>query len=341
MAWTIALNFEDGVSRFISCGENEKVLDAAYRQKINLPMDCSDGVCGTCKCRCESGGYALGDDYLEDALSEQENAQGMVLTCQMIPTSDCVISVPVSSGMCKTASEHFQADITHVVALSDSAIELRLNLDSQTGIGFLPGQYVNIRLPDSDATRAYSFSSLPGDNAVSFLIRNVPDGLMSNYLARRAKPGDRLSLSGPFGSFYLRAVQRPVLMLAGGTGLAPFLSMLHSLQQTPPDYPIHLVYGVTHDSDAVKLPQLDEFARTIPNFNYRLCVADPASGSARKGYVTEHLDDVMLNAGDVDVYLCGPPPMVDAVMGFFTARSLTPHGFYYEKFTPQAIAEAC
>lgn len=76
MGYTVALNFEDGVSRFIECNENEKVLDAAYRQKINLPMDCSDGVCGTCKCHCESGQYSLGDEYLEDALSEQEFADG-------------------------------------------------------------------------------------------------------------------------------------------------------------------------------------------------------------------------------------------------------------------------
>ncbi len=77
MPFTVALNFEDGVSRFIQCNPNEKVLDAAYRQKINLPMDCSDGVCGTCKCRCEQGEYSLGENYLEAALSDQEAAQGI------------------------------------------------------------------------------------------------------------------------------------------------------------------------------------------------------------------------------------------------------------------------
>ena len=76
MTYSIALNFEDGVTRFIECKAGEKVLDAAFRQRINLPMDCSDGVCGTCKCRCESGAYDLGDEYIEDALNESEVRNG-------------------------------------------------------------------------------------------------------------------------------------------------------------------------------------------------------------------------------------------------------------------------
>lgn len=339
MGYIVALNFEDGVSRFIECNENEKVLDAAYRQKINLPMDCSDGVCGTCKCRCESGQYSLGDDYLEDALSEQEFANRQVLTCQMVPSSDCVIAVPLSSQLCKTGSETYSGEVLSAEVLSDSAIELTLSLTSHPGIAFLSGQYVNIQLPASDETRAYSFSSLPGDKTLSFLIRNVPNGRMSSYLTQRAKAGDVLSLTGPQGSFYLREVTRPVLMLAGGTGLAPFLSMLHSLQGMKTAQPLHLIYGVSRDIDSVKLEQLDQFSQRIPNFSYSLVVADPASSAERKGYVTDHLEPQHINDGEVDIYLCGPPPMVEAVMGFLTSKSITPSNFYYEKFTPQAIRE--
>lgn len=95
MTFNIALNFEDGITRFIQCHAGEKVLDAAYRQKVNLPMDCSDGVCGTCKCHCASGEYGLGEDYLDEALSDDEAQARQVLTCQMVPTSDCVIDVLV------------------------------------------------------------------------------------------------------------------------------------------------------------------------------------------------------------------------------------------------------
>ncbi|CAI0861388.1 benzoate 1,2-dioxygenase electron transfer component BenC [Serratia grimesii] len=334
MSFTLALNFEDGVSRFIQCNPNEKVLDAAYRQKINLPMDCSDGVCGTCKCRCEQGDYSLGDDYLDEALSEQEAAQRLVLTCQMVPTSDCVIDVPMASTLCKTGSEEFNATVTSAIALSDSAIEFCLTLNDENGIAFLPGQYVNIEVPGSDASRAYSFSSRPGSQQISFLLRNVPGGMMSHYLADKAQPGDSIRLRGPQGSFYLRTPVRPMLFLAGGTGLAPFLSMLEQLAANGNSQPVHLIYGVTHDHDLVKLEQLESYRQRLPNFSYLSCVASTTSQWPHKGYVTQHLDQSQLNNGDLDVYLCGPPPMVEAVLSDFQRRAFTPVSFHYEKFAP-------
>ncbi|MCR3806386.1 2Fe-2S iron-sulfur cluster-binding protein, partial [Pseudomonas aeruginosa] len=87
----IALNFEDGVTRFIHAAPGETVADAAYRQGINIPLDCRDGACGTCKCLAEAGRYALGQDYIDDALSAEEAARGYVLTCQMRAESDCVL----------------------------------------------------------------------------------------------------------------------------------------------------------------------------------------------------------------------------------------------------------
>jgi ferredoxin len=114
MTFNIALNFEDGITRFIQCNAGEKVLDAAYRQKVNLPMDCSDGVCGTCKCHCASGEYDLGEDYLDEALSDDEAQARQVLTCQMVPTSDCVIDVPVAAAQCKTALTNTGAQVRQV-----------------------------------------------------------------------------------------------------------------------------------------------------------------------------------------------------------------------------------
>ena len=97
----IALNFEDGVTRFIDVRPDELVADAAYRLGLNIPMDCRDGACGTCKCHCESGYYTLGD-YIDDAMTEEEAAKGFVLTCQMKAKSDCIIKIPASSAVCKT-----------------------------------------------------------------------------------------------------------------------------------------------------------------------------------------------------------------------------------------------
>ncbi|NMX66117.1 ring-hydroxylating dioxygenase ferredoxin reductase family protein [Pseudomonas sp. WS 5111] len=335
MTYAIALNFEDGVTRFIDCKVGEKVLDAAFRQRINLPMDCSDGVCGTCKCRCETGAYDLGDDYIEHALSANEAQERQVLTCQMVPQSDCVIAVPVPSSACKTGTTQFVATLASITRHADAALQVSFELD-QAPV-FLPGQYVNIGVPDSGQTRSYSFSSRPGDTHASFLIKHVPGGLMSSWL-ERAQPGDSVPMTGPLGSFYLREVHRPLLLLAGGTGLAPFLSMLEVLALRGESRPITLIYGVTRDQDLVLVEALEAFAARLPNLTLVTCVADPQTAHPRQGYVTQHMAGDVLNDGDVDVYLCGPPPMVDAVREHLKQQGVSPASFHYEKFTANAMA---
>ncbi|NWL77429.1 NADH oxidase [Pseudomonas taiwanensis] len=336
MTHKIALTFEDGVTRFIDATPSETVADAAYRQGINIPLDCRDGACGTCKCFAEAGRYDLGQDYIEDALSEDEAAQGYVLTCQMRAESDCVVRVPASSDVCKTQQASFEASISAVRQLSDSTIALSIKGESLSKLAFLPGQYVNLKVPGSEQTRAYSFSSLQKDGEVSFLIRNVPGGLMSSFLTGLAKAGDSMSLAGPLGSFYLRDIRRPLLLLAGGTGLAPFTAMLEKIAEEGSEHSLHLIYGVTHDHDLVEMDKLEAFAARIPNFTYSACVANAESSYPQKGYVTQHIAPNHLNDGDVDVYLCGPPPMVEAVSQYIREQGISPANFYYEKFAASA-----
>jgi benzoate/toluate 1,2-dioxygenase reductase subunit len=335
-SYRIALNFEDGVTRFVECRDDEKVLDAAFRNKINLPMDCSDGVCGTCKCRAESGAYDLGDDFIDDALTLDEAESGLVLTCQMKPASDCVIAVPTTSAACKTGQQTFTATVARVIPHNDAAIVLELDVDAAPA--FLPGQYVNIDVPGSGQNRSYSFSSAPGEKRIGFLIKKIPGGVMSTWL-ERAEVGTKLELTGPLGSFYLREVQRPLLFLAGGTGLAPFLSMLEVLARTNPEQKVHLIYGVTRDLDLVLDDHIEAYATRLPNFTFSTVVADAASSHARKGWVTQHMSEDVLNGGDVDVYLCGPPPMVDAVRKHLDDTGVRPNSFHYEKFTPNVVAK--
>ncbi|MEN5215276.1 benzoate 1,2-dioxygenase electron transfer component BenC [Pseudomonas pudica] len=336
MSYQIALNFEDGVTRFIEATGHETVADAAYRQGINIPLDCRDGACGTCKCKAESGRYDLGDNFIEDALSEDEVAEGYVLTCQMRAESDCVIRIPASSQLCKTEQASFEAAISDVRQLSASTIALSIKGEALSRLAFLPGQYVNLKVPGSEQSRAYSFSSLQKDGEVSFLIRNVPGGLMSNFLTNLAKAGDSMTLAGPLGSFYLRPIQRPLLLLAGGTGLAPFTAMLEKIAEQGSEHPLHLIYGVTNDFDLVELDRLQALSARIPNFTFSACVANPDSQYPRKGYVTQHIEPRHLNDGDVDVYLCGPPPMVEAVSQYVREQGITPANFYYEKFAAAA-----
>jgi benzoate/toluate 1,2-dioxygenase reductase subunit len=329
--YTIALNFEDGVTRVIQCDDDEKVTDAAFRQKINLPMDCRDGVCGTCKCFAEKGEYEL-EFYMDESMSDEEAEQGYVLTCQMIPESDCVLRVPASSALCKTAPEAVEGEVLGVDRLSETSFGLRVKLAKP--IAFLPGQYVNVTVPGTDLHRSYSFSSAPGTDEATFLIRNLPGGVMSSYLGERAQAGDAVTLTGPMGAFYLRPVERPQLWLAGGSGLAPFLSMLEQVAEQGADHPITLYYAVTRAADLVELERVRELADRIGNVTVITILAAEEEAHDRKGFVTDHVTADDLNAGDADVYLCGPPPMVDAVRAHFAKLGVQPANFYFEKFNP-------
>ncbi len=202
----------------------------------------------------------------------------------------------------------------------------------------MPGQYVNILVPGTDQTRSYSFSSGPQADEVSFLLRNTDTGALPTYLRERAKKGDRIEFNGPLGSFYLRPILRPLLFLAGGTGLAPFLSMLDEISRDGGcEYPVHLILGVTNDPDLVKLDELEGYAKALANFTFTCTVADENSSYPNKGFVTGHIGPEHLNGGDADVYLCGPPPMVDAVRSFLTGQSAAPANFYYEKFSSTGL----
>jgi benzoate/toluate 1,2-dioxygenase reductase component len=340
MAYRIALNFEDGISRFVECRPGETVADASYRVGINIPLDCRDGACGTCKGFCESGQYDNGS-YIEDAMTEEEADEGYILACQMKPSSDCVIRIAATSNVCKTGVSSHKGQISAIDHLSPTTTSFSMKLEPEPPLTFLPGQYVNIVVPDTGGQkRSYSFSSSPHAPEVSFLIRNTPSGLVPTYMRERAQVGAPLEFTGPVGSFYLREVRRPLLFLAGGTGLAPFLAMLETVSHTGCKYPIHLIYGVTNDPDLVYVDKLEQVAHRLPNFTFACCVADEQSSYPNKGYVTRYIEPQHMHDGNVDVYLCGPPAMVDAVRNHMSEQGMTSNNFYFEKSANSGVVTA-
>jgi NAD(P)H-flavin reductase/ferredoxin len=337
MAFQIALTFEDGVTRFIECRPGEEIANASYRQRINVPVDCRDGACGTCKSFCESGTYD-GGDYIEEALTDDEAEQGYLLTCVSVPESDMIIRIPATSDVAKTSVTTYGGELASNDRLSDTALAFSIKLDDRKSLGFLPGQYVNVTVPGTDQARSFSFSTGPGADDVGFLIRNTQYGVLTTYLRDRAKIGDKISFNGPLGSFYLRKIERPVLFLAGGTGLAPFLSMLHKIEQDGgSEHPIHLIFGVTNDADLVGIDELEGYASRMPNFSFATVVAAEESTHPNKGFVTYHMKPEHLNDGLVDIYLCGPPQMVDAVRKYLADQGIQPASFYYEKFSGSGL----
>ena len=164
-------------------------------------------------------------------------------------------------------------------------------------------------------------------------MRLLPEGVMSDYLRRVAKPGDALSLRCSKGGFYLRQVTRPVVLVAGGTGLSAILAMAQRLASQPLDHSVTLLYGVTHYEDLCKLDELRALSERQPLLVVHSIVARPdARWTGPVGVVTDLLNDIALNDGDVDIYLCGPAAMVEATRGWLARTGLQRAGLHYEKF---------
>lgn len=329
---SIALNFEDGVTRFVEGTAGETVAETAYRVGINIPLDCADGACGTCKCRVRAGSYD-GGDYIEDALSDEEAAEGFALACQMRPETPVVVDILASSEACKVRIENFAATITGLDFLSPEIVKLVLKTNDGQSINFLPGQYANIEVPGTGLTRSYSFSGVSGKDQIEFLIRLVPGGLISSYLKDIAQVGDVLQLTGPLGSFYVREINQPTLFFAGGTGIAPFLAMLEKLSAENTQIPIQLFYGATTDDNLVELERLQAFTATMP-FTFMTCVSVEQSKSHANGFVTQWVTPAHLGQNTYDIYICGPNPMVEAVKSSLSDGNIAYINFYTEKFVP-------
>ncbi len=331
----VTLIFAGGENRQIVVGPVETVEQAARRQGVRLLTDCREGACGTCKARCLRGDYWL-NDYSRDALSDADLESGFVLTCQMCVRSPSVIEFdyPLSDTTAKPAAP-FPALVRSVERVSDTVVQL--TLESAGGrVSFLPGQYADLAVPDCSATRAYSFANQPNSEELIFYIRLIEGGAMGEYLLRRAQPRDSLTLHGPFGRFFLRAVTRPMLMIAGGTGLAPMLSMLRQLAASA-ERPAQmlLVYGANRPSDLFGLDELTRLQESLGCLRVVVCVrSSDSQWNGPVGLVSDVAAAQDVDFGSADVYLCGPPLMIEHAEGLLTARGAVRGRLFAERFVP-------
>lgn len=340
MTHKVAFSFADGKTLFFPVQANEILLDAALRNGIKIPLDCREGVCGTCQGRCESGLYS--QDYVdEEALSPQDLEQRKMLTCQTRVQSDAAFYFDFDSSLCHSADPlRRTGSVIDVRQVSDSTAILHLDLGrSEAPLEFLPGQYARLRIPGTDSSRAYSFANRPGaDNQLQFLIRLLPDGVMSNYIRQRCLVGDSIELEAPLGAFYLRQISRPLLLVAGGTGLSALLAMLEQIVEQGCQQPVHLYYGVRQSADLCELARIQALGERLPAFRFTPVISDAdPDWPGKRGYITEHLDSSELRDSDSDLYVCGPPPMVDSIRIWLQEQQLNRVQLYYERFTESNI----
>jgi NAD(P)H-flavin reductase/ferredoxin len=330
------LVFDDGRSVRIKADEKETIYLAALKARVRIQTDCLEGACATCRAHCTSGTYWL-NEHSEEALSKEDEARRDVLTCQMYARSDCVIEFSYESKLAlRNPPETRPGKVASIDEVADSVMRLAVEPEG-TPIQFLPGQYVHLAVPGTDARRSYSFANPPESvDKLVFYIKLLDKGAMSEYVAGRAKIGDATAITGPFGRFYLRKAERPIVMVAGGTGLAPMLSMFDHLKASGQTaQPIRLLYGANRPEELFGLGQLEAFARDGLRLTTEYCVvAGGADWRGSSGHVTSLLRPEIINGGDVDVYLCGPPPMIDAGTAWLKANAVDERRIHVEKFLP-------
>jgi NAD(P)H-flavin reductase/ferredoxin len=335
-AHDVTLVFDDGRSVRIKADEKETVYLAALKARVRIQTDCLEGACATCRAHCTSGAYWL-NEHSEEALSKEDEARRDVLACQMYVRSDCVIEFPYESKLAlRTPVETRPGKVAAVDEVAKSVVRLVVEPEGAP-IRFLPGQYVHLAVPGSEARRSYSFANPPevADRLV-FYIKVLEKGAMSEYVAGRAKVGDAMPITGPFGRFYLRKAERPIVMVAGGTGLAPMLSMLDHLAATgQTGQPIRLLYGANRLEELFGLDQLEGYPGKGLRLTAEFCVVEGnAEWRGPTGHVTSLLRPEILDGGDVDVYLCGPPPMIDAGTAWLKSHGVDDRRVHVEKFLP-------
>lgn len=332
-----AIVFRDGVTKIFQVNEDERLLDAAFRNGVNLPLDCREGVCATCRGKCESGKVEM--DYVdEDALSDSEVASGYVLACQTTLKSPASFYFDIDSAVCNVSTKSFEAVVSHLVQVSEAAMVMEVTLTEPEGVTYLPGQYAHIYIPGTNEHRAYSFAtSKVVDGKLKFLMRLLPDGVMSNYLRDRCALGDVLTLELPYGAFYLREVENPLLLIAGGTGLSAILGMLDQLvDQQQKEIPLRVIYGVRQEADISELDRLESYKAFFTNYDFEIVLSDASeSWDGKRGYVTECIHDCQFTE-EFDVYLCGPPAMIEASEAWLakahSAGEIGEHQIFFEKF---------
>ena len=319
-----------------SAAPDQSVLDAALCASLNLPHSCKGGNCGSCRARLLTGeihypnGVPLG-------LSEQEAAEGYVLLCQAHARSDLIIETLQISTPDQIRIKRLPARIERAAPLSHDVMGLYLRLPAAEAFGFEAGQYIDVMLPGG-RRRSFSIASPPHDSRLLELhVRRVAGGEFSAPLFDRDRQGTLLTIEGPLGQFVYRdRPAAPMLLVGGGTGIAPLLSILRHVAETGIERGMRVYWGVRSEGDLYAQAALERAA--LLSYVSVLSEASP-SWQGRRGLVHEAVLEDIDDLDRYDVYAAGPPAMIAAVRREFIQRGADPSRVYFDSFdyAPDAL----
>lgn len=329
-----------GVTFAVDSGET--ILAAGLRQGIAMPYGCKDGTCGTCKCK-KLGGSVQHGTHLEKALSAAEEAQGMVLTCCATALTDVQLESRQVTAQGAMPIKKLPTRVSHMQKVSPDVMVLRLQIPTTEPFAYHAGQYVEVLLKDGNR-RAYSIANAPQTQSsqpgIELHLRHMPGGKFTDMVFGTMKEKDILRVEGPYGSFYLRDAEQPIILLASGTGFAPIKAMLQHMQAEGIQRPVTLYWGGRRPGDLYATDWLQAQCQAMPQLRYVPVVSNAEPEDAwqgRTGFVHQAvLDDFADLSGHV-VYACGAPVVVDSARAAYTALAGLPlEAFFADSFTSAA-----
>ncbi|HEY1713414.1 MAG TPA: 2Fe-2S iron-sulfur cluster-binding protein [Solirubrobacteraceae bacterium] len=299
----------------IACDAGETVLDAAFRHGYNLAHGCREGQCSACKCHVLEGEVEL-DGYSSFALSDTERANGYALMCRGVPEGDVTIELlhyDPDNYRLENPIGDVTATVSAVTTLTDEIVSVTLGVSPE--FTWTPGQYVDVHA--AGVRRSFSIANLPGDDAIELIVRRYRDGRLSSRLGSEIDAGSTLRLTGPYGTLHLRRSARPIVMVAGGSGVGPVLALLRQLAAEGRGGDAELYFAAREPF------LLDELS---------------GLGCEPKLFDRGSLADVLRVDGDAEVYMCGPPGLLDDAEALLTANGVDPAHIHADRFTTAASA---
>ena len=331
MTETATIRLEPSGDSF-TCGPGETILRAGLAAGLAMPYECASGSCSSCKGRLIAGEV---EHIWADAtgLSERDRRKGdRILCCQAWPSGDCTVQVRL--GQVEGAREELApAPFTATVETLQRPIPgvIAFSCRPPQPVPFLPGQYVLLQVPGGQR-RAYSMANTEAET-LDFIVKEKPGGHASRYLFDDLAAGDTVSLEGPYGRAYLRIPQeREIVCVAGGSGLAPMLSVIAGALARPDAPGIRLFFGANTAEELFMVEEMAALAAAHDRFTLTLAVRDGAPGAA-----TGLVGDVALAAiddiEDCDFYMAGPPGLIDALLRpVMKSGKVRPERIFFDRF---------
>lgn len=323
----------------IEVAPGDNLLKAALNQGLAWPHNCRVGSCGQCRARLVSGKIKPLNDF-SYVLNKEELDAGMILACQCALRGDVEIEVALDQPATALSQPKTVAGVIALARpLTHDILEVRVRLDEALPV-YLAGQYAELSVPGLiDKPRSYSFANAPENEEaghVSFHIRHVPDGEMTTWLHGGKREGERVGVTGPYGSFWLRESTAPMLCIAGGSGMAPIKSLLEQVSRQGFQRQVTYVFGARTREDLYCLDQMQAIkARGNGHFNFVPVLSREPDGSGwngARGHCTDILAAQNLDLPNSHAYLCGPPVMIDSAIQYLTRAGVSQENIFYDKF---------